>query len=103
MVWICPFSCEQAPRQKATSTPSIPTGFQPEQKKNQENHFSSKGNDGLSIHIVLVFLTLVFHRSEIIQYTYSSISQTHIIPQWLALFNAQGSDSLAFYYDIPFT
>ena len=75
MVWTCPFSCEQAPRQKATSTPSIPMGFQPEQKKNQENHFSSKGHDGLSIHIVLVFLTLVFHRSGIIHYIYMGISQ----------------------------
>ena len=50
-------------------------GFQPEQKKNQENHFSSKGHDGLSIHIVLVFLTLVFHRSGIIHYIYMGISQ----------------------------
>ena len=61
-----------------------------------------KNRYGFSLHIVVILLALVFDWREIIQYTYGSIGQTHIIPQLLTLFNSYRRNRLTFQYDISF-
>lgn len=45
-----------------------------------EKALALKERNGFSTHVVVVPLTLIFDGSEIVQYTYRSIGQSHIIP-----------------------
>ena len=46
----------------------------------QRKQLLLKSRYGLGIHIVIVFLALVFYGCEIIQYTNRCVGQTHVIP-----------------------
>ena len=59
-----------------------------------------KSGDGLSVDVVVVAFALIFGRSEVVENADGRIGQSHIVPQLLALVNAQRRNGLAFYDNI---
>lgn len=78
----------------------ILTGYNQTKRKTP---LTLKNRNGLGLRIIIIFLTLIFNRCEIIQYANRGVGQTHVIPQLLTLLNTQRSYGFAFNHNIPLT